>query len=180
MLGRLAVAALITVASAQASAFDFELEGTADTLWSPFHHPGCLLDPINTPGCLDVHHGPWTGSLHLETDSLADGVYTGEHLLSFDFTSNLTTYPDPGLPGQDGPPTVTLAGGQVVGIAVHSDGMSSFFDVTGFEASLRLGQHEADQVTANGVLVAVPEPEIYALLLCGLGAMAAIRRRRKA
>jgi hypothetical protein len=180
MFRRWILVTLFCVGSAHAAAFDFNLEGTSTTLWNPYAHSECMTgEPWNVPGCLDPHIASWVGSMHMQTDSLADGVYFGEHLLSFAFESNLFAYPSPDLPGWRQPPTVTLWAGKVASISMHGDGDNSFFDIRGFDASFQQGQHHADFITATGTLVPVPEPDTDALLLAGLALVGIVAPRRR-
>ena len=71
---RLALAALLSFACSHTTAFDFNLDGSL-----------AVMGPSGQcrPSCTS----PWLGSLRVETDSFADGVYTGPNLLSFEFVS---------------------------------------------------------------------------------------------
>ncbi len=118
-----------------------------------------------------------SGSGPCSGDGSADGVYLGEHLLAFDFISNVFAYPD--LPGWSQPPTVMLSAGKVASVSVHGDGDNSFFDIRGFDAFFHQGEQHADLITATGTLVPVPEPDTDALLLAGLALVGIVVPRRR-
>ncbi|MGH8796491.1 MAG: PEP-CTERM sorting domain-containing protein [Caldimonas sp.] len=175
MFRRWILVTLFCAGSAHAATFDFNLEGTSTTLWNPYAHPECLTG--DAPGCREPHVVPWIGSMHVQTDSFADGTYFGAHLLSFGFTSNLFAYPD--LPGWSHPPTITLFSGKVASVSLHGDGDNSFFDIRGFDASFQQGEPHADFITATGTLAPVPEPDTGTLLLAGLALVGIVARRRR-
>ena len=159
MFVRLSLAAVLSLACAQAIAFDFVLKGTVDHSTSP-----------------------WLGSLHVETDSFADGVYSGSDLRSFEFASDLFTYPG-GLT-YDIPPTVRLLDGQVAEITVSGFGDAfptvTSFVVDGFTASYIVSAFKGPTIiNASGTLVAVPEPATFALFLAGLTLIGAVSHRKR-
>jgi hypothetical protein len=158
MFVRLILPALLSLACTHAIAFDFVLRGG--------------VFPALTP---------WLGSLHVETDSFADGVYTGSNLRSFEFESNIFTYPG-GLT-YDVPPAVRLLDGQVAEITVSGFGgsfiESQSFSIDGFTASYVVRAFKIGNViNASGTLVAVPEPATFALFLSGLALIVAVKRSR--
>jgi len=155
MFVRHILAALLSLACAHAIAFDFVLKGT-----------------INYGG--GTFFSPWLGSLHVETDSFADGIYSGSDLRSFEFASNVFTYP--GRLTYDIPPTVRLLDGQAAEITVSGSDGFWFFHIDGFTTSYHFSiSHGPTPVDAEGTLVAIPEPATFALFLAGLTLIGAVR-----
>ena len=183
--------ALLAAFGAQAETYDMAMSGTGLTLVDG----NVLSAPLGTRVSFQ-----WAGNLHIETDSAADGIYSGARLTSFAARGAM----DGAVPyavfgfditgsGSDygtflhaiALPTVTISGGRVssvtgslqflptnvtlsfAGMSVSQDG---FYWHQGTTHSS--GNIAAPTFARYAVPVApVPEPETYAMLLVGLGAL---------
>jgi hypothetical protein len=132
----------------------------------------------------------WSGTLTFETSAALDGTYISfpqagyGQVTSFTLVTNKISYDlkNNGTSSAQIPPFVVLAGGEVTqlgfryesfpDIFVRIDGMNARYSNILFD-----GFHSAATGTLTPV-AAVPEPETYALLLAGLGAIAGQVRRK--
>ena len=171
------VASVVTVIASPVSAgtHEFDLDGTFSIRNSP---------PITLP---------WIGTLALTTAADSDGVYSGTELTSFAFLSNVASIAIDGSyvppvfgspPRQLPPPSVTLEDGMVTSIAgqllLSPAPFSALSFVGGLNVAIGPGFIIHGDIVAVGVLTPVPEPEIFALMLVGLGAVGARRFSRPA
>ena len=176
---RALLAALLLCSGAQATTFNFALNGTGEGEPNFYSHPDCFDGSPTFPQCANPYPIVWTGTASVSTDSTADGTYTGAHLLSFVFVSNVFFYPGGLIP--DLPPSVTLAGGKVVSFVVEATGFEgSHFGIEGLAASYGRHEFHQDIIGVTGTLSAIPEPETYALMLAGLMLIHGITRKSSA
>jgi hypothetical protein len=185
------VAALCAAASAQATeTFDFTMAGNGTTFVDG--------NRCGRPGCPQAVTYSWLGSGSVTTSSGADGTYSGDDLVSF----SAQAHPGPGASqyavfgfnfktdgshpflGSGPEPSVTISGGQIVaidasGVMIPETLTLSFFglnvkeDGTSFHAGTT---HDVGTITPT---MPVPEPETWALLVAGAGAVGVVRRKSR-
>jgi len=138
----------------------------------------------------------WSGLIHVDVNSSADGTYSGAALQGFAARGSLdspTPYAVFGFSFAPPPsyywttdPSVTVQGGRITD--VRGSWHDGFSNLSGTFAGMSFGSESfawhAGHTIANGGLSVntvavspVPEPETYALLLAGLGVLQLIRRR---
>ena len=150
------------------------LQGTDQRYYPPCRVPGQL------PPCDTTVELPWTGTLDIVIDSGADGVYSGDDVLSFDFHTSAGSLTLPYWPG-----SLTVAGGRVTSVDLTAfPGDDGDYDFRGLHAtySRNFDAPHTGADFATGLLTAVPEPGSATLIACALafGCAAAARSRRAA
>lgn len=178
---RIALAALLLTVLAAGSAradatYHLALQGIDQRTYPPCR----LVD--QAPPCNQTVLLPWTGTLDIVTFASADGVYSDDEVLAFDFLTNagislsLTS-----LPGG----SVTVADGRVSSLEflsfLDNPGDDVFFRglVATYSRSFDAPHLGID--FAIGQLTAVPEPGTATLTLLALACIgAAVARSRRA
>ena len=143
------------------------------------YYPVCrTID--QTPPCNTTVELPWNGTLSIVLDSGADGVYTGNDVLAFDF---LTSAGNLRLQSLDFG-SVTILDGQVseLSLGTPPDDPAGVFDSVGLHVSFYRAydaEHQGSDL-AFGDLAPVPEPAgapmIATALACACAWMATRRR----
>ena len=130
------------------------------------------------------HIGAGLGVYHLSGDSSDDNITTGEKLtLTFDHVVKVTSI---GLraDGHNDDDWITGAtfkfNGTETMLPTHIGSIGGL-NMIGTQFTFEFGGRHADQFYLSSIVAVtvVPEPETYALMLAGLGAVAFVARRRK-
>jgi hypothetical protein len=173
---KILVAALFGVAStspfAQAS-YNLSFAGTGTHFKDAWECPNTICTEF-------VEQIDFVGTLNITTATPLDGVFTGDSLLAFQLNSNLFSLVD-SFPGPNGPFSVTVEGGSVVSI----DGTQTYAPASqsvsfqGLTVNYSQGPlHHFGPTFASAIIVAVPEPGVWALLILGLPIAFCGARRR--
>ena len=179
-----AAAAFCATASADET-FEFTFQGTGFHLYNAWECPGTIC---TTPG----YSFWWSGTVTVETIAAADGLYTAGDLLSVSLQSNQGGFTVDGFghvissAGSHSPVVVptfaTISGGEVTAVRANGSFPPDYrsYNLDGLTATYHFGGcHHCGIENASAVLVAVPEPGTYALMLAGLGALGLMARRAK-
>ena len=160
----LTLALLLAVFSTSARAdatFLFSLSGEQET-------HGCA----NPPSCTLDFVTPWMGKLTVVLDTGADGAYGNADLVSFDLASNLGSIHEPIVAPIPFDASFIVAGGKLTAIGAHYYDPTVPDDLTTFNGMNVYVNNPAHfftpPVTGTAILTPVPEPGIWAMLLCGL------------
>lgn len=165
LIAAAAAALALGSASASAATFSMSLAGPAYTGSTP----SCGLAQECAVGI------PWLGTLTVETDSTADGLYTEGNLGVVTLDSNLFSFDRPADTENNyySNAFVTLSNGIPVSLDIVF-GTSPFeiFAVYGMSASYTLTDLRGGlETVGNARVFEVPEPSAAWLMLAGLGAI---------
>ena len=131
---------------------------------------------------------PWAGTITVETASAGDGTFSGDDLLSLTFDTTLVQFTTDGNFSGIFSPSFAMAtvqnGVVSVGLRFLLNEYTSL-DVVGSNASyLFSGAHHGGTITGEaligpGLIVPVPEPDTYALMLAGLLLVPSLMKRHR-
>jgi PEP-CTERM motif len=116
----------------------------------------------------------WLGVLTVVTTSDADGIYTGDNILSLSLDSNLEDFDRPWLA------SATVEDGLIVSLNVYDENSPVKLWIAGLSATYdQPGLHHYGRTQARGIVTNVPEPSTWSLMALGGGLLTWMTRRRR-
>ncbi len=116
----------------------------------------------------------WLGVLTIVTISDADGIYTGDSVLSLSLDSNLEDFERPWMA------SATVEDGRVVSLNVYDENSPVKLWISGMTAIYdQPALHHYGPTHATGIVTNVPEPSTWSLMAVGGGLLTWMTRRRR-
>lgn len=177
------------VVGAQAKTYPLELSGSIEHAEADCQDFPDLCNPSSPAFTPEFRQ--WSGVATLVVNSPADGTYTGDGIVSFSLSSNIGPLTDFSASSSDlanaldgnlrpSPDKVSIANGSVASFDLTMFTPFQGIRFSGLDVTfISYAQRPPGQIDDFGVatLVSVPEPETFALMLLGVGALSYGRRR---
>jgi PEP-CTERM motif len=169
----LAAALLLSAAQAAQANATFVLDLTGQGIhWKSGWECIVCTDP-NDPR-LQPDRFAWRGVLTVVTTSDADGIYTGDSILSLSLDSNLEDFERPWAA------SATVEDGLIISLNVYDENSPVKLQIADMSATYdQPDLHHYGRTQATGIVTNVPEPSTWSLMAVGGGLLTWMTRRRR-